>query len=521
MMAAEGPARVVRLTKAAQDARLLGAQFAQSGLGLWPRQVELLRSLEGPERTHLWSIGRQASKTTLCAMAAIWNAAMRSDLDSILPKRRVRYVLVVGAGLDQGKEFIEVCAGLIEDSPVLSGMAEVGVTQITFSLPDGRRSRIRALPASAKTTRGMSASLAIFEEFAHFTESSGPGSDERVYRAVRPSLRRFAGKAKTLCISTPNGQSGKFYEMFRDAEAGVLPSAVAVKAPTWEVDPTYDEAQRDADRAELGEDGFAEEVGAEFVTGRGSFFDVSAVRFGERPAMPSEAQSWTCGVDVGLSSDFFGVALVGESYAERGVLLVGAVAGINPAEVRVRSARDESLEDSRAREDSMFAKAWAVAAPYAPTRGVADSHKGGPVRSYFGRRGCDVELVPPTDTLQMQQFVALKARLEDGSLRCWAHPQLVQDLRRVRTTEAGKIHLPKFRGSHCDTVVALASAAWEHSQAGEPAFAAPVMGPPRGSVGHEYAQQRGEVEVDDDEGAGGAFGGAFGGDGMTNPIDGW
>ncbi len=83
------------------------------------------------------------------------------------------------------------------------------------------------------------------------------------------------------------------------------------------------------------------------------------------------------------------------------------------------------------------------------------------MRSYFGRQGCRVNLVPPTGTLQMQQFVALKARLEDGSLRVWAQPQLIQDLRRVRTTDGGKIHLPKFRGSHCDTVVALASAAWE------------------------------------------------------------
>ena len=168
-----------------------------------------------------------------------------------------------------------------------------------------------------------------------------------------------------------------------------------------------------------------------------------------------------CGIDVGLSSDFFGVALVGRSLADSGALLVGAVDGINPAGVRVRKASQESLEDVRDREDSMFARAWGLAEPYSPTRGVADSHKGGPVRSYFGRQGCRVELVPPTGTLQMQQFVALKARLEDGSLRAWAQPQLIQDLRRVRTTEGGKIHLPKFRGSHCDTVVALASAAWE------------------------------------------------------------
>ena len=94
--------------------------------------------------------------------------------------------------------------------------------------------------------------------------------------------------------------------------------------------------------------------------------------------------------------------------------MLGAIEGINPATVRARKASHESLEDAREREDSMFAKAWEVAAPYAPTRGVADSHKGGPVRSFFGRRGCRVELVPPTQTLQMQQFIALKARSRTG-----------------------------------------------------------------------------------------------------------
>ncbi len=467
----------VSLVAAARDKRLLGAQFAQSGLALWPKQDELLRGLEGPERTHVWAIGRQASKTTLAAAFGVHNCTMRPDLDVILPRRRVRYVLVIAPGIDQGKEFIEVAAGLVEDSPVLCSMAEVAATQITFTLPDGRRSRIRAVPANAKTIRGMSASAVIFDEHGHYNETAGPGSDERLYRAARPSMRRFGALARVLSISSPNGQSGKFYELFRDAEAGVLPSARAVKAATWEIDPSYDSEQQDADRAELGEDGYAEEVGAEFITGRGSFFDVPAIRFEERAALPDEGSNWVCGLDVGLSSDFFGVALVAPSVADRGTLLVGAVDGIDPAGVRVRKASSESLDDARAREDSMFSRAWAVAEPYSPTRGVADSHKGGPCRSYFGRQGCAVQLVPPTSTLQMQQFVALKARLEDGSLRAWANPQLIQDLRRVRTTEGGKIHLPKFRGSHCDTVVALASAAWELRHVTGAAQGKPFGGP--------------------------------------------
>src|SRR4029077_12726072 len=184
-------------------------------------------------------------------------------------------------------------------------------------------------------------------------------------------------------------------------------------------------------------------------------------------------------------------------------LLVGAVAGINPADVRIRRASKESLADARMREDSMFVKAWAVAAPYAPTRGAADSHKGGPVSNYFARKGCEVELVAPTATLQLQQFGSRKARLEDGSLQCWAQPQLLQDLRRVRTTEGGKIFLPKFRGSHCDTVVALAAAAWAHSEGGVAAFAS-MTPPAASSVAGEYARERGGVmDIGDDEGGGG------------------
>ena len=51
---------MLSLVKAATEPRLLGAT-----INWWPRQLELLASLDGAERLHVWSIGRQAGKSQL------------------------------------------------------------------------------------------------------------------------------------------------------------------------------------------------------------------------------------------------------------------------------------------------------------------------------------------------------------------------------------------------------------------------------------------------------------------------
>jgi hypothetical protein len=100
----------------------------------------------------------------------------------------------------------------------------------------------------------------------------------RRYKALEPSTRVFGDQAKVLLLSTPYGETGKFYELFSAAENGLLPSARAVRAPVWDVDTSLDEAWCDARRVELGEDVFRQEHGAEFVAGSGQFFEPSGSR---------------------------------------------------------------------------------------------------------------------------------------------------------------------------------------------------------------------------------------------------
>jgi hypothetical protein len=439
----------VPLTAAARDPRLLGAT-----LTLRPRQGELLASLDGSERLHLWAIGRQAGKSTLGAIAAVHNAALRPDLDAMVPRGRTRYVLAAAPSEDQAREFVRLCAALIEASPVLAAMATVKADRIDLALPSGARAAIKAMPANSRSVRGVSASLIVLDEFAHFTDTAGPASDERMFAALEPSTRVFGEAARVLVISTPFGETGRFYELFQAARAGAMPSARAVHAPVWEIDPSLDEAWREQKRVEIGEDTFRQEYGAEFVAGGGQFFDLRGIELESGPVAPEDGQHWIAGLDPAFHADRFGVALVGESVHMPGVLVTGTIAGIEPG------ARRQSLEQRRGREDATLGKVWAMIEPYRP-RVVTDQHQADAIRAYFGRQGCPVSVQNLTGPLQTAAFTSTRARLVDGSLRLWRHVQLVEELRRVRAKDTEAIELPRFAGSHCDIASALALAVYE------------------------------------------------------------
>jgi hypothetical protein len=450
----------ITLVQAATDPQWFG-----SYVPWWDRQLEWLNELEDPRaRLHLACWARQTGKTTLVAILAGWTSCCRPDLDVVLPRGRTRFVLVAAPGLDQSREFVNIVKGIIEGSPIVSSMATFGADKITFALPGGYKSCILAVPANAKTVRGKSASLVIFDEHSQFDLSAGPGSDERMFRALRPSLRRFGALGKIVSISTPDGESGTFARLFKEATSGVLATARASKAAAWDVDPSYDELQKQSDRAELGEDGFLAEVAAEFITGgKGAFFNLEGVKFTDAPALPEDGKRWVIGTDVALHSDRFGICAVAESIHKPGHLIVGCVAALDPP--RTRRASEESLEEQQERERTMMERAWETIAPYANTSGAvgcADTHKGGPWRSFCGQRGFPVRLVAPGSTITMQRAVATRTRLcEDGTLTCWAHPQLVRDLKRVRVDSAGKIDFPRYENGHCDAAAALLTAVGE------------------------------------------------------------
>lgn len=436
------------LGQAARDPSLLG-----SSIRWWPKQLGLLDTLDDPTvQLHVWALGRQAGKTSIAAAFSIHNAAMRPDLDQILPAGRIRYVLVAGAGQSQAREFIRVVVGMLEQISSLDGLWVAKAEQIEFTLPGGRVTRIRAVPTWGRTIRGISASAVILDEFAHVAQTAGPGADEQVYAALTPTLRAFGTLARTLVISTPAGRTGKFFDLFTQAADGMLDNAVAVQGTVTEIVESVDPDWLEQQRQELGDALYAQEYEASFNDSGGAFFDLSQISFEQTAAFVEECDGWIGALDPAFHADSFGYALIGRSRAEPGRWLLGPVGAIKP------EGEARSFDARRGREDDTLAQVLEHVAPYRPTRLFADQHQASAIQSYFGHRGIHVETVNVTGTVQSEAFIQLRARLQDASLRAWEQPQLIDELRRVRAKDGTKIVLTHRGDSHCDTVMALALA---------------------------------------------------------------
>ncbi len=461
------------LLDAVRDPNLLGGALPEP----WPSQLELCAMLDAPDlSTLLLACGRGSSKTTLCALAAIYEAALRVDLDGILAPSRTRYVIVGGPSEEQAREFIKVCSGIVKASPVLRNMAECLSDRIEFTSVSGAPTAIKSLPCRAESVRGMSASMCVADEFAHFGTTDGSSSARAMFEAMDGSMVPFGDRAKWLLISTPKGTGNAFEEKFKDITGGVIPRAKALQRPTWEMRPDLSQEYLDRKRLELGEASFLQEIGAQFIDAGGSFFDLREVHFTDHAAKPEDASSWTVSLDPAFAGDNFGVACVGPSASEPERLVVGPVEAITPG------SRLKAFTSKRAREDRVLARVAEIIKPLADARQVqiiSDVHQRDAVEAYFGQLGYIVKIEAASAKVKTAQFVSTRSRLVDGSLQCWAHPELVAEMRRVQARDTETIVLPRVGSSHCDLISALAQGVYRYK-----AHTGIPQGKPRAPLGH-------------------------------------
>jgi len=104
--------------------------------------------------------------------------------------------------------------------------------------------------SNGKGLRGFGNIVVIMDEMAHFIEDGGASAKE-VYDAVTPSTAAYSPKdhtgasrgdveSRVITISSPLNKAGKFYELYMQAMHGgdAAKNMLAVRAPTWEVNPT-------------------------------------------------------------------------------------------------------------------------------------------------------------------------------------------------------------------------------------------------------------------------------------------
>ncbi|MBA3841749.1 MAG: terminase, partial [Actinobacteria bacterium] len=250
------------LLQACDDARLLN-------FPLWPKQRELLRAVENGPRLHVWAVGRRSGKTTLSALAALWDCLLRPDLDGLVRPGERRYAVCVATNLRQARLFVAAARSVVERSPLLARLVE-SVTDDEILFRNG--SALAAFPATSRGARGWPISSLLLDEAAHMVDTEGNAAAEQVYRALVPSTAQFGDRARVIVASTPWGTGGLFADLFAKVAAGDLDDAHAVTATSAEVNPTLDPAFLSREHARDPE-AFRAEYLAEFVGSGGAYID--------------------------------------------------------------------------------------------------------------------------------------------------------------------------------------------------------------------------------------------------------
>lgn len=444
---------------------LLGACVdpALFGLAPWPRQRELLGAVERGPRIHVWALGRRSGKSTMAALAALHNLLFRADLDAMVRPGELRYAVVVATNQAQGRLIVRAARSIVERSPLLAGLVtRTDVDSIEFTTPDGARTALHAFPCNSRGGRGWPISLLILDEAAHFLDTDGSEqAAERVWTALVPATAQFGDDARIIVCSTPWGDSGLFASLFARAASGELAGALALRRSTAEMNPTISADFLAAEQAR-DPDSFDAEYLAAFVGGGAAFLDMDRVTVADHVGLaPGAGQRWIAGLDPAFSSDPFGVALVGRRRGDPDCLVVGDIAAL-------RAPRASSFEQRRGGEDALLAQVAGTCTRYT-AQAVTDQYASRAVVDRLARAGIAVRTHNMGAATKTAIFGELRARLYDGTLEVPNLPDLLAELRRLRTKySAGSSSVvnPRVGGSHGDMAQALALAVAEHARVG-------------------------------------------------------
>jgi hypothetical protein len=442
----------IPLLQACEDPKLFGMR-------LWPAQRELLERLErGPERTHVWALGRRSSKTTMGGLFATWQLLFRPDLDAMVQPGEPRVALVVATNLAQGRLLVRMVRAMVERSPLLRPMLEsASEDELRFEPRPGVRCWLQAKPCSSRGLRGPPMSFGTMDEAAHHLaegELGNAATAERVFQALFPAVAQFGRHGRLLLSSTPYGTDGLFASLYRKGVAGELPDVAAVNRPSWEMNPTLDGGVLALEEARSPLD-YQQEFGAQFLSPGDAYLDFNRISVADRPPLPAGvlAGPIVAGIDPSFASDPFGVVVLGRDPANRERLVVACARAIG--------GRDRDFEATMCEVSSVLRE-------YGVARCVTDQYSSAAVVDRLARDGFWADIHTFTAQSKTAAYSEVRSRLYGGSLELYGRDpggsELLEELRRLRTrfsVGSANVFSPRVSGSHGDLASALAVATYD------------------------------------------------------------
>jgi hypothetical protein len=156
------------------------------------------------EKHAYYTDGILSHNTTTAGIYALWRA-LYSNI-------KMNIYILSNKG-ESAKDFLNRIKEVYSDlAPHLKrGIIEWNKTSIVFE----NGTAIHTSTTTPDSIRGRSVSLLILDEFAHVR----PEVADPFWTSAQPTVA--SGTAQILIISTPNGQTGQYYELWRGAEIGL------------------------------------------------------------------------------------------------------------------------------------------------------------------------------------------------------------------------------------------------------------------------------------------------------------
>jgi hypothetical protein len=437
----------VSLLQACDDPALFGVQP-------WPRQREILAQIDsGDYREIVLALGRRSGKNLMAALVGLHDAAFR-DLSRYLRRGERRHVVCVAANREQAGLTLQFVRELVKGSPLLRECVEGDAEDaLTIRQPQtGAIVTVKTIPCSSRTGRGLAISTLIFDEMAHWlADGEGPAVADRVYRAMTPSVAQFREHARVLAISTPWGKTGTFAKLFDRTDAGEVADALAVQAPTWEMNPTLPQSFFDAEKAKDPES-FAGEYGAEFLTSGGAYLNYERIQAvidrGRFELHAGETDGPVAALDAGFVRDASALVIVGHDRNDGDRL-------------RLVLARQWKPDRGELGFTALLDEVVGICREHGARRVIVDQFCSVPIREYLRRAGLLPEEMTMTAQSKSRVYGSLKSRIYSGTVELYPHDGLIAELGRIEAHYVSggvSIRSPRVGGSHGDIAQALAVA---------------------------------------------------------------
>lgn len=220
-------------------------------------------------RTIVLIIGRGGGKTTLAAgisahqayrILSQENPFALFNLDGMKPMR----IQNVATSSDQANEFFDAFVTMTDRVDWFTGRcAPPKMGKMKF----GKHLWAERSSSNSRSARGRDTVVYIHDEIAFAEKTGGARSDRALYAAIRSGVKtRAEGKGLVIILSSPAEADGVLFELFSQAERGMLENSIVVQMAAWEIMPGQTkenyraEFRSDEDVAEM-------EFGAQFFTG--------------------------------------------------------------------------------------------------------------------------------------------------------------------------------------------------------------------------------------------------------------